>query len=493
MQSTPRVLLGLFVLVFAGTSAAFGGEATGIEAMDPEVTEELSPDMLRLSPSISWRRAVLRMAGPGGFFLKTEFEPGEVIAADLRGTSGSEPADGCYRYELRLLLPRTAQPGAPAEHVHTGLFSVESGQAVPRNATRKEPASVETGLDEKPAGAAANRPAEPLTTNVDDLLRIVDTDANGFVAIDLQEGVGQGWVFQNDEGTFQLWHPVGTGAVALKVESGDVMLGDTVAGRDVVTRGEVDMEKPMKSLLSAPKIGIGTFMPEADLHIFPPLVVVGIPPVDARTPTIRMHTFTDGPLGQSTRDWEIEANTGSFYVRDATTDTKPLVIRSSASDSSLVIADGTIDLGGDLNLPTGEVTADGLRLASSRERKTGFKQVDPEQVLVRLRDVPVSEWSFSGNDEGVRHIGPVAEEFHAAFDLAGQDPTHLSVTDVQGVALAAIKGLDHKLGAREQEVARLREEIEGLRDANAELERRLVAIEEGLRSDHSPIASPFPR
>ena len=492
MPSTKRVLLGLLVLVFAGRSAAVGGEAPAIEAQGPEVSEELSPDMLTLSPSISWRRAVLKMAGPGGFSLKKEFQPGEAIAGDLRGPSGSEPADGRYRYELRLLLPRTERSEAPTEHVHTGTLFVESGETASPRTVPEELARVEPQHDDL-SDSVVNGPTGPLTTDVDDLLRIVDANTDDFVALDLQNGAGMGWVLQNDAGTFVLTDLGTTGVRALEVEAGDLILGGTGTGREVVTRGQVDMERPMLSLLSAPQIGIGTFMPEADLHIFPPLVAVGIPPVDTRTPTIRMRTFTDGPLGESTRDWEIEANTGSFYVRDATTDTKPLVIRSSASDSSLVIADGAVDFGGDLNLPTGEVTADGLRLASSRERKTGFEKVDPEQVLVLLRDVPVSEWSFRGDEEGVRHMGPVAEEFHAAFDLAGQDPTHLSVTDVQGVALAAIQGLDHKLGAREQEVALLREEIEGLRDANAELERRLAAIEEGLRSAHSPIASPFPR
>ena len=45
-----------------------------------------------------------------------------------------------------------------------------------------------------------------------------------------------------------------------------------------------------------------------------------------------------------------------------------------------------------------------------------------------------------------RHIGPVAQDFHAAFGL-GTHETAIATVDADGVALAAIQGLNEKVEA----------------------------------------------
>ncbi|CAM3987306.1 hypothetical protein MEZE111188_19330 [Mesobacillus zeae] len=42
------------------------------------------------------------------------------------------------------------------------------------------------------------------------------------------------------------------------------------------------------------------------------------------------------------------------------------------------------------------------------------------------------------------HIGPTTQDFHADFGLNGEDNKHISNVDIQGVALAAIQGLNEK-------------------------------------------------
>jgi len=44
----------------------------------------------------------------------------------------------------------------------------------------------------------------------------------------------------------------------------------------------------------------------------------------------------------------------------------------------------------------------------------------------------------------VRHLGPVAQDFRAAFGL-GRNDTTITTVDADGVALAAIQGLNQKL------------------------------------------------
>jgi len=67
-------------------------------------------------------------------------------------------------------------------------------------------------------------------------------------------------------------------------------------------------------------------------------------------------------------------------------------------------------------------------------------------VLDKLVAMPVSEWSYIAQGEGVRHIGPMAQDFAAAFGV-GENDTTISTVDADGVALAAIQGLNAKLEA----------------------------------------------
>ena len=60
----------------------------------------------------------------------------------------------------------------------------------------------------------------------------------------------------------------------------------------------------------------------------------------------------------------------------------------------------------------------------------------------------------------------MAQDFYAAFAV-GADDKHISTVDADGVALAAIQGLNEKLetqlGAKDVEIRRLRREVEELR------------------------------
>jgi trimeric autotransporter adhesin len=74
-----------------------------------------------------------------------------------------------------------------------------------------------------------------------------------------------------------------------------------------------------------------------------------------------------------------------------------------------------------------------------------------------------------------QHVGPMAQDFHAAFGV-GPDDKHIATVDADGVALAAIQGLNQKLeqqlkekdariSALEETVAELREIVSALRFA----------------------------
>ena len=137
-----------------------------------------------------------------------------------------------------------------------------------------------------------------------------------------------------------------------------------------------------------------------------------------------------------------------------------------------VHADNQFDAGGGTELM--HLTAGGLWVnttfvsASDRNLKENFKAVDARAVLDKVAALPLTEWNYK-TDAATRHVGPMAQDFYAAFAI-GPDDKHIATVDADGVALAAIQGLNQKV---EEQGAALKS-----KDARiAELEQRLSAIE----------------
>jgi trimeric autotransporter adhesin len=132
---------------------------------------------------------------------------------------------------------------------------------------------------------------------------------------------------------------------------------------------------------------------------------------------------------------------------------------------------GPINSGNTISTWTGARLTDGgiWSNASDKHRKTDFGDVNPRDVLERLAALPVRQWRYTNEDAGVKHLGPVAQDFQAAFGL-GTDDTTIGTVDADGVALAAIQGLNLKL----------REELHRRDAENADLKARLDRLEKLL-------------
>jgi hypothetical protein len=125
-------------------------------------------------------------------------------------------------------------------------------------------------------------------------------------------------------------------------------------------------------------------------------------------------------------------------------------------------------LGASSGTPVGVARAQQFVNVSDRRAKTAFAPIDTLAVLARVLELPLSEWSYK-TDTAVRHIGPTAQDFHAAFGL-GSDDTTIATIDADGVALAAIQGLNARL---EAENAALRDALDALRAELGALRRRM--------------------
>lgn len=103
---------------------------------------------------------------------------------------------------------------------------------------------------------------------------------------------------------------------------------------------------------------------------------------------------------------------------------------------------------------------------SDRNTKERVEPVNASAVLEKVLELPLNTWSYT-NSPSVRHLGPMAQDFHGAFGLGDTDRGIASV-DADGVALAAIQGLNGKL---EEQLRQKDEEISDLKKRLEKLER----------------------
>ena len=101
--------------------------------------------------------------------------------------------------------------------------------------------------------------------------------------------------------------------------------------------------------------------------------------------------------------------------------------------------------------------------------KANFESVDRLDVLKKLASIPIQMWNYKSQDPSIRHIGPMAQDFYAAFGV-GDDDRHICTVDASGVALAAIQELYKMLQEKEAENARLRQRLENLESRLGKLE-----------------------
>jgi hypothetical protein len=115
---------------------------------------------------------------------------------------------------------------------------------------------------------------------------------------------------------------------------------------------------------------------------------------------------------------------------------------------------------------TGQEYCGSICPVSDRNLKTAIEPVNQDSVLERLMSLPVSTWSYRSEGTGVRHLGPMAQDFQAAFGLGASDRTILQV-DGDGVALAAIQALSRKFEKLSAENAQMRQRLRQIEEQTA--------------------------
>jgi hypothetical protein len=112
--------------------------------------------------------------------------------------------------------------------------------------------------------------------------------------------------------------------------------------------------------------------------------------------------------------------------------------------------------------------------ASDRNVKENFAPVDGQEMLDKIAELTISEWNYKREDDDIRHIGPVAQDFKALFGV-GADDKSISTVDPSGIALAAIKELyrkTQKIEEQQKQIDELRSQLEEFRQTVEQLRSR---------------------
>jgi hypothetical protein len=127
-------------------------------------------------------------------------------------------------------------------------------------------------------------------------------------------------------------------------------------------------------------------------------------------------------------------------------------------------------------------------VVSDRNRKENFLAVDGEEILARVRGIPLSTWNYRSQDRSIRHLGPMAQDFAAAFGL-GESNLLINSLDLDGVNLAGVQALTARTDQLRTQVRELTDENAALRGRVSELEARLQRIEALLAREAAPASA----
>jgi hypothetical protein len=493
-QRSARAVRGL-VLAFVGALLLLGwpalatGQANTSPGSIAEVT--ITAAEIRWAPRAAHGGLTLTVVAPDGTLLREVAAPGGGLTLTVATKNGARRIDGQYLYELRAapllsdatraalataseqereaVVARLRRSGAlPPEQIQAGAFRVAGGAFV-----------VPSGGPEPTEALAPQKAVSdsdlPLKDQVipDDLI----VQSSLCVGFDCVDGESFGFdTLRLKENNTRIKFEDTSASPGFATNDWQLTANDSASGG--LERFSIDdvtgARTPFTIIAGAPnnalfvassgRIGLRTSAPALDVHI-----------ATTDTPALRLEQTNAG--GFTAQTWDIGANESHFFVRDHTGGSRmPFRIRPGAPTSSIDIAgSGNVGIGTDT--PTeklhvnGDVLVEGVLIELSDARaKHGFTPVDGGEVLLRLRSVPISTWSYRSDASGARHMGPMAQDFFAAFGL-GADDRHIAALDVNGVALAAIQELDRMMRARDERIADLERE-------NADLEERVARLEQ---------------
>jgi hypothetical protein len=144
---------------------------------------------------------------------------------------------------------------------------------------------------------------------------------------------------------------------------------------------------------------------------------------------------------------------------------------STGPNQFIARAAGGFDFRTSVDLSTGALLGPGAGAWSSvsdRNSKDNFTPVDGTEILSRLMNIPIMTWNWRAQGPSIRHMGPMAQDFYAAFGL-GEDDKHISTVDADGVALAGVQAVYRLLKEKDEQLQELSRQLKELQALVAQM------------------------
>jgi hypothetical protein len=194
------------------------------------------------------------------------------------------------------------------------------------------------------------------------------------------------------------------------------------------------------------------------------------------------------------------ANDGAFVWDGSGTgsNTCPYPVSSTAPGQFVALAPGGVifysntALSAGVTLPAGSSS---WATVSDRNMKDHLVPVNGQTLLARLNAIPMASWNYKAQPASIRHLGPMAQDFYAAFGL-GEDDKHITTVDEGGVALAGVQALYRLSLKKDAEIQEQQAQIRTLTRQVEELEkvqRQMATLEARLAQIEARTAKPQPR
>ncbi len=228
-------------------------------------------------------------------------------------------------------------------------------------------------------------------------------------------------------------------------------------------------------------MGLGTASPDSQLHVVGQRVLISDADTGAPASQKPLHVTGEDAAGfiertsttvSNTFDVLTLKNNGRSFINLTDTSQNKTWFFGTQSNSFFINDSGDGDIEFRL-YPNGNLDIFGVVSdASDVNQKENFEGIEPKDVLSRVVDLPISTWNYIDTDDSIRHLGPMAQDFYAAFGLNGID-TRIAALDTSGVALGAIQGLNEVVQEKDAEIQALKSQL-------AAQEARLKALEDAL-------------
>jgi hypothetical protein len=205
-------------------------------------------------------------------------------------------------------------------------------------------------------------------------------------------------------------------------------------------------------------VGFGTFTPESNVHV------------------------VDGGASATRTLFHLE-NSGRTHFKIENTEFGSEWVFTNAGGNFFISLQGTG--GPEFNILSNgnAVLAGTLTQNSDFYNKTAITHVNNHEILDLVSALPVTKWEYK-DARGEAHIGPMAQDFYAAFGL-GKNDKGLSSIDTGGVALAAIKALNEENKALKASNVALTERLEKLESQQSTIQAMMATLIEAQQA--SPV------